>query len=634
MLKNILLGFFRNIKNKMKKTLLFLIFSLITINIYAQSTCSTAEPLCGSDSTGSYTIYQNSIGGSGGSVACLNSAPNPKWFYFKVGQSGSLVFDIIQNTAFNAAGSPTGTNLDVDFAVWGPFQSASGNCDNINNTGCPASCPNNTVNPAAYPRPSPSNLVDCSYDAAPVEQMTINGATPGQYYLVMITNFSGQLGFIKLQKSPLSSPEGSIDCDMVCGISLGPDQVECEGNSIDITATFESAPTSGTPPFQWFLNGVLYPAYNNMQTITVNQEGTWSVKTTRPGGCYEATDSMILTYTSIPVTQPSDIVLCTSSPAPYIFSINKDSEILGGLPASDYTITYYTSLSDAENGTSNNIIPFGNLTNYAISSSPVRIYVRIEDNNTGCATTRSFDLIVTAAPEGTFSYSGNPYSSDITTSQTITSNGLSFGGVFSSIPLGLSINAATGEIIPSTSTPGTYTVNYDIAASASCPAYNTNTTVTVEIMPVAGVTQNSGVLSAAQSGATYRWYLCPNTLLSGETNQSYTPTVVGDYKVDVTLGSFTVTSACVTVTTLSDSEFQLHSKFRLYPNPNIGILNIDSEVDGEILILNQLGQVVKKIVVKANITNSVNINELTEGTYFVKGTHEMNIGEQKLIIKK
>jgi hypothetical protein len=618
----------------MKKIILFLVFSLVTINIYAQTTCITATAFCGSDPTSTSLMFPNSTGGSGGPIACLNSTPNPHWFYFKVDQSGTLIFDIIQNTAFDGNGLPTGTALDVDFAVWGPFASASANCGNINNTGCPAGCPNNTTNPGAYPRPLPSNLVDCSYDASPTEHMTINGAAPGQYYLAMITNFSGQPGFIKLeQRAPILSTHGSTDCDLVCGISLGPDRTECAGTPINITTTFASTPTSGTPPFQWFFNGVLQPAYNNMQTITVNQAGTWSVKTTRPGGCYEVTDSMLLTYISIPVTQPSDIVLCTSSSAPYVFSsINKDTQILGALPASDYTITYHTTQIDAENGVAS--IPFANLTNYSISSSSVRIFVRIEDNNTGCVITKSFNLIVTAAPAGTFSYSGNPYSSDMATAQAIMPNGLTSGGVFTSTPAGLSINTTTGEIIPSMSTPGTYTVNYDIAASASCPAFNTTTTVTVDTMPVADVTQNLGTLSAVQSGSTYKWYKCPNTLLPGETNQSYTPTVAGDYKVVITLGNYTVTSACVMVTTLSTSEFQLHSKFRLYPNPNKGILNIDSEVNGEILIVNQLGQVVKKVIVKANTANSINIHELMEGTYFVKGTNKMNIGTQKLIIKK
>ncbi|WP_334112061.1 CARDB domain-containing protein, partial [Paucihalobacter sp.] len=50
------------------------------------------------------------------------------------------------------------------------------------------------------------------------------------------------------------------------------------------------------------------------------------------------------------------------------------------------------------------------------------------------------------------------------------------------------------------------------------------------------ITQVSGALISNQAGATYQWYRCPNTLLSEETNQSFTPTEDGDYKVEIILG--------------------------------------------------------------------------------------------------
>jgi hypothetical protein len=143
-----------------------------------------------------------------------------------------------------------------------------------------------------------------------------------------------------------------------------------------------------------------------------------------------------------------------------------------------------------------------------------------------------------------------------------------------------------------------------------------------------------GILTANLNGATYQWYQCPNTLLSGATSQSYTPLVDGDYKVDITLGGCTVTSTCVSVIALGNNDFTLFSKFNLYPNPNNGIINIDSDTNGDILIVNQLGQVVKAFAVKANTANKINIEELNEGTYFVKGTNGTNISTQKLVIKK
>ncbi|WP_395056358.1 T9SS type B sorting domain-containing protein [Flavobacterium sp.] len=491
----------------MKKIILFLVFSLITVNVYSQgATCTAATAFCGADGTTPSLIFPNATTGGGGAFACLGLTPRPAWFYFKVDQTGTLIFDIIQNTSFNAAGFPVGTPLDVDFAVWGPFASATGNCSNLINN-CPGTtgCRNNTLFAGDYPRPAPGNLVDCSYDGSPVEKMTIAGATPGQYYLAMVTNYSGPAGFIKLeQRQPILPTYGSTDCDIVCGISLGPDRNECAGTSINITTTFALPITSGTAPYQWLLNGVPQPTYDNMQTISVSTAGTWSVRTTRAGGCYQVTDSMVLTYYApIPVIQPTDIILCTSSAAPYIFpSINKDSQILGALPASDYDITYYTDPVAANNGFPS--IPPASLTNYPISTSPVTIYVRIEDigTGTGCYTVRQFNLIVATAPAGTFSYASPTYCTSVTTPQPIFTSGLTPSGNFTTIPsTGLTINSTTGEIIPSTSTSGNYIVNYDIGLTASCPAFNTSTTVTIN--PVLIPTINCG--TSTTTSVIFNW---------------------------------------------------------------------------------------------------------------------------------
>jgi len=104
-----------------------------------------------------------------------------------------------------------------------------------------------------------------------------------------------------------------------------------------------------------------------------------------------------------------------------------------------------------------------------------RLMMRTPSIKTRCLrgnTSRIFPVVKSIlAPTFSFPHCPfNPYSSDITTLQAITSNVLSSGGVFTSFPAGLSINTITGEIIPSMSTPGTYTVNYDIVASTSCPA--------------------------------------------------------------------------------------------------------------------------------------------------------------------
>ena len=146
------------------------------------------------------------------------------------------------------------------------------------------------------------------------------------------------------------------------------------------------------------------------------------------------------------------------------------------------------------------------------------------------------------------------------------------------------------------------------------------------------VTQSSGILTATQTGASYQWYNCLDNSLVGTNSNTFTPTVIGDYKVDITSGSCTVTSTCITVTTLGNTSFETSPKFVYYPNPSNGIVNINSEIDGDFQIINQLGQTVKNFKVEANITNTIEAETLTDGVYFIKPLNQNK--SYKLIIKK
>ena len=138
------------------KLLLFLNIILLNVGVYAQSTtCAGADPVCG----GGGFSYANSSGqASIGSPDCLGSAPNPAWFYFQISQSGPI------NVQLNQGNNPPNlNNQDVDFILWGPFNSTNiaTNCNNLfdfpdGNTAIP------------------DNVVACSYSAAAVENFAIN----------------------------------------------------------------------------------------------------------------------------------------------------------------------------------------------------------------------------------------------------------------------------------------------------------------------------------------------------------------------------------------------------------------------------------------------------------------------------
>ena len=92
-------------------------------------------------------------------------------------------------------------------------------------------------------------------------------------------------------------------------------------------------------------------------------------------------------------------------------------------------------------------------------------------------------------PAATISYAGTPFCTSLVAPQAVTQTGTA-GGAYSSTA-GLMIDAVTGAITPSTSTAGTYTVTYTIAAAGGCAALVVTTSVTIS--PDASIALSSAV---------------------------------------------------------------------------------------------------------------------------------------------
>lgn len=82
--------------------------------------------------------------------------------------------------------------------------------------------------------------------------------------------------------------------------------------------------------------------------------------------------------------------------------------------------------------------------------------------------------------------------------QNVTITGTA-GGSFSATPAGLTINAATGAITPSSSAANTYTVTYFIAATGNCAAYSTTKSVTITTAPGVEAGTNMNICSSASN---------------------------------------------------------------------------------------------------------------------------------------
>jgi len=142
---------------------------------------------------------------------------------------------------------------------------------------------------------------------------------------------------------------------------------------------------------------------------------------------------------------------------------------------------------------------------------------------------------------------------------------------------------------------------------------------------------NNNTLISNQSGATYQWFECPNTPIPGAINQSFLPTVSGNYGVIVTLKSCSIISDCTSISLLKTNNLKISSGFTIYPNPSKGIINIKTDFDDDLKIINLLGQTVKTFKVTKNYLNVINVENLNDGLYFINGTKVTN---QKLVIKR
>ncbi len=139
----------------------------------------------------------------------------------------------------------------------------------------------------------------------------------------------------------------------------------------------------------WFRNGILIDGETS-STLTVTEPDLYTAQVIFSSQCF-LMDEILVEFLAPPVLNedPSDLEACSvTGAAPFNLSDN-DSAVLGSLDPNNHTISYHTSEIDAE-GNSDPITdsPYTNISN------PQTIYVRVEDNTTGCHSVTSFDLIV------------------------------------------------------------------------------------------------------------------------------------------------------------------------------------------------------------------------------------------------
>ncbi|WP_299250129.1 gliding motility-associated C-terminal domain-containing protein [uncultured Lacinutrix sp.] len=364
----------------------------------ANITCDTTENLCpGGDDL--YTFNTIGITPGLGSIDCLGSSPNPTFSIVEIGTSGDIDIEMVQNTAFDALGNPIGDELDVDYAVWGPFSAGDDYCSG-----------------GDYPS---TPVFACSYSAAAVENFIITGAVAGDIYIVLITNFDQDPGIIQINQTNLdpNNPDpnagtlsGEIEVDIISADAVFIDEDNDETTpSIANLCGFDSIVLEADSPFadayEWYVNGILDTTLTS-SSITVTESNTYAV-TAYDNQCMgnDTKTVVVNLYQSATVNiVPQDEVSITtcddeSGDGVEDFNLNGLSSIILNAPGqdpNDFLVTYHATLNDAQTGNNALVSPYS-------AADGTIIFVRVEDvdsvgSGSGCASTNtSFELVVLGA---------------------------------------------------------------------------------------------------------------------------------------------------------------------------------------------------------------------------------------------
>lgn len=467
----------------------------VPIPIPDNAVCSGASPFCADAGTLEFpNIPDGCTTGAPADVTsytCLMDAPNPAWYFLEIGVAGNINLEIEQTTGPNG----TGTGLDVDFVIWGPFANAS------------AACANFTLGSCAGDHNCFGNVVDCSYSMAAVENATILNAQVGQAYMVLITNYDGAPGYITMtQTNSGNANAGSTDCSILCPTAAGTNPTTCSAANGSIRLSGLDPNTNYTITYLDGATPVSVSLTSNAAgqvTITGLDAGSYTNILTNYPGCTANPLSVTLTAAAAPVLNSvtNNTPICTGGNA--VFN-------LSGTP--NATITYTVN----SGGSQTVALNAAGTATVTINGATVTTTMNISSIATpACTAPLAVSSIVSVNTAASITLTSAAATANQTRCVNVPITNITYaianggtGATVTGLPAGLTGTFSGGVFTISGIPTATGTFNYTVTTTGGCSAASATGTVTVN---------PNATIALTSAAATTNQVLCVSTAINNIT---------------------------------------------------------------------------------------------------------------------
>ena len=334
-----------------KGALPFEFVSSLMMDYYIRSrqnnTCANADPFCTDNGMYEFPAGVNAGSGeSGPDYDCLYTTPNPAWYYMRILNPGNI--DIYMYST---------PSVDIDFCCWGPFTDPS------------SPCPNGLTS---------NKVVSCSYAAAHTEHCLIPAtAQTGEYYILVITNYSNQTTNISFSKV---AGTGTTDCGILPPLVSGGGPY-CVGETIYLTAQGQAGAT-----YSWTGPGGFTSTQQNptRPNCTLNMAGTYTCTITVGSQSNSATTEAVVIYPQ-PTANFNYTSVCRGTPTQFTSTSTTN-------PSGQQIQSYQWTFGDGQTGTGQNV------THTYAQAGNYQVTLNVTTGNGHCTSSKTQTVPVYAAP--------------------------------------------------------------------------------------------------------------------------------------------------------------------------------------------------------------------------------------------